>query len=319
MGHTTTPLNKENSRALALYFAETQGAEPLSRLEEPAIVSAAKRGDRAAIDRLIRSNQGWVVTLAKRYAKGRHAMSDLIQAGNEGLLYALTKFEQEQGNRFVTYAAWWVRSKMLATVKADTYPVRMESGSVQKLLGKLKKIEGKLYAMYGYVTDEDVAQATGVSIDIVRRVRPMAYPSLSLDTMKMDTSDRTGKEFPYADCVWNGQESQETASIRDQITRVVRETAERELTKPYYNDRHRLVFRRRLYAVHEPATLIELGKEMGVSRERVRQLETYVKNGIRRALVRRFGTWNVPKSTGASAIVTDGPQRVFMPTDRGLL
>jgi RNA polymerase sigma factor (sigma-70 family) len=319
MGHTTTPLNKENSRALALYFAETQGAEPLSRLEEPAIVSAAKRGDRAAIDRLIRSNQGWVVTLAKRYAKGRHAMSDLIQAGNEGLLYALTKFEQEQGNRFVTYAAWWVRSKMLATVKADTYPVRMDSGSVQKLLGKLKKVEGKLYAMYGYVTDEDVANATDISIDIVRRVRPMAYPSLSLESRSTKPNDALARAVPYVECVWNGRESQETVCTRDQIITMVRETAERELTKPYYNDRHRLVFRRRLFAVDEPATLIELGKEMGVSRERVRQLETYVKNGIRRALVRRFGTGKVPESIGMGAIITDGRHSVLMPTDRGLL
>ena len=256
-------LHDEES-TLRLYFDDIAESTPLSREREVELAERIKNGDMRARDEMIRANLRFVVDVAKKYQNRGLSLSDLISAGNLGLITAADRFDGTKGYKFISYAVWWIRQSILQTLAEHVRTVRLPLNKVS-LLKDISKASRKLGQDRASEPDiEEIAAELEVPADEVRETILSARAVCSLDESFTDDDERSllntladdTTEAPDADIL--------RESARVQLETALDTLEEREL---------RII---RLYFGldgNEALTLEEIGDMMNLTRERIRQLK----------------------------------------------
>lgn len=244
-----------------------------------------EQGDQAALHELVSSYTRLVVALATKFRNYGLSMGDLVQEGNVGLMQAAARFEPDREIRFSTYATWWIRSAMQDFVLRNWSIVRTGTTAAQKsLFFNLRRMRAKIEEASGRPLDDDgrdkIAAQLGVDVSEVEAMETrMAASDQSLNSPVADGAESEWQDF-IADTRANPEEV--VIGMRDAQTRsrwlaeALGELSTRERT---------IIAQRRL--TDEGATLEELGRELGVSKERVRQLEHRALMKLRSSILRR--------------------------------
>jgi RNA polymerase primary sigma factor len=259
------PQREETADLIPGYFARIDKGELLTHAEEIDLSKRAKAGDKRARQMLVEKNLRLVVSVAKKYRGMGLPFEDLIQEGNIGLMRAVEKFDPERGFRFSTYATWWIRQAVQRAVADKGRTIRVPVHMGDKIRKMARTYNGLLAELEREPTDEEVAGALGWTVEEVRDVKGAMPDATSLD--RPLSSDADGSEL--GELVEDERASDTIGAVmRGMETEWLREAMD---TLP---ERHRHVLVRR-YGLddREPATLAELSEEIGVSRERVRQLQ----------------------------------------------
>ncbi|MDQ4082052.1 MAG: sigma-70 family RNA polymerase sigma factor [Actinomycetota bacterium] len=249
--------------ALQIFLNEVGRYPLLTAQEEVELAKRIERGDKAAKDRMINSNLRLVVSIAKKYQGHGLGLLDLIQEGIIGLIRAVEKFDWRKGFKFSTYATWWIRQAVQRGVANKARTIRIPVHIVEREQ-RISRAERELTAkLERDPTDQEVAKATKLSVKQVREVRDAARAVASLDKPVGE-----GEGTSYGELFAGKQDEPEeevTLSLTEQTLRAaVNGLPERE----------RAVIGLR-YGIDgdDPVSLEEIGRRLGLTRERVRQIE----------------------------------------------
>src|SRR5690242_7274324 len=249
--------------SLQLFLYEAGRYPLLTAAEEVELAKLTERGDREAKERMINSNLRLVVSIAKRYQGHGLSLLDLIQEGIIGLIRAVEKFDWRRGFKFSTYATWWIRQAVQRGVanKARTIRIPVHIADREQ---RIARAERTLAPKLGrQPTEEEVAKQAKLPLKQVREVRQAARAITSLDRPVGEGDAALGDLFAA-----EGSEPEEELTVsleQDVLRRAVSQLPDRE----------REVVKRRygLNGDRDPASLDAIGKELGLTRERVRQIE----------------------------------------------
>jgi RNA polymerase primary sigma factor len=257
LAHATTD-------ALQLFMNEVGRYPLLTAKEEVELAKRIERGDREAKERMINSNLRLVVSIAKKYQGHGLSLLDLIQEGIIGLIRAAEKFDWRRGYKFSTYATWWIRQAVQRGVANKAREIRIPVHIVEREQ-KIARAERELTPKLGRPpTDDEVAETAKLPVKQVREVREAARAVTSLDRPLSDSETSLGELMAGEDA---GPEEEVTVSLDMEVLR-------RAVSK--LPDRERDVVRLR-YGLNgdiEPKSLEEIGRRLGITRERVRQIES---------------------------------------------
>jgi RNA polymerase primary sigma factor len=247
------------------YFARING-KLLTHQEEIELSKRVKKDDKAARKRLIEKNLKLVVSIAKK-SRGRGLpFEDLIQEGNIGLMKAVEKFDSDRGFRFSTYATWWIRQTIQRAVADKGRTIRIPVHVGEKMR-KMALTYNELWAEFERApSDEAVAEKLGWSVEDIRRVKD-AMPDATTSLNQPLSSDKGSSEL--GELVEDERSSDTPATVMSEM-----ESSQLGEAVDRLPERYRYVLVRR-YGLddEDPATLAELSDELGLSRERIRQLQ----------------------------------------------
>ena len=248
------------------YFVRIGMGKLLTHQEEIDLSKRAKKGDKAARKKLIEKNLRLVVSVAKK-SRGRGLpFEDLIQEGNIGLMRAVEKFDSDRGFRFSTYATWWIRQAVQRAVadKGRTIRIPVHVGDKMR---KMARTYNELWAeLERAPSDEAVAERLGWSVEDIRKVKD-AMPEATTSLNQPLSSDKGSSEL--GELVEDERSSDTPGTVMSEM-----ESSELGEAVDRLPERYRHVLVRR-YGLddRDPATLAELSDELGLSRERIRQLQ----------------------------------------------
>jgi RNA polymerase primary sigma factor len=263
---------------LSLYLQEISRIRLLTPGEEQALARRVQAGDADAERRLVEANLRLVVRIARRYLGRGLSLLDLIEEGNLGLLQAARKFQPERGTRFSTYATWWIRQAVVRALANQARMIRLPV-HVELLLGQLTKKRHALTQEVGRApTTEELAHALGWPVAQVEHLESLRHHPVSLDS----PIGEDGKT--------NLHEVVEDTSARPDaaLGAILRSRADLAGLLEILPEVERTVVRLRFGLGGEaPRTLEGIGRQLGVTRERVRQIEVAALRRLRGLLVAR--------------------------------
>lgn len=260
-------LNVDNitlSDPVKMYLKEIGRVPLLTSDEEVDLAERIAKGDIKARQRLTEANLRLVVSIAKRYVgRGMHFL-DLIQEGNVGLIKAVEKFDHTKGFKFSTYATWWIRQAITRAIADQARTIRIPVHMVETI-NKLKKVQSQLLHENGREsTEEQIAQAMGLSVTRVREIIRVAQEPVSMETPIGPEEDSRLMDFIRDEEALAPDDAALKTITNEDIDAVLKTLTPRE------EDVIRLRFGLKDGRCH---TLEEVGSEFNVTRERIRQIE----------------------------------------------
>ncbi|MGI6674999.1 MAG: RNA polymerase sigma factor RpoD [Bacilli bacterium] len=263
------PRNDINvSDSVKMYLRQIGNYELLKQDEEQALAKAYHEdGDLSAKDELISSNLRLVVSIAKRYSHANMQFLDLIQEGNIGLIKAVEKFDYKKGYKFSTYATWWIRQSITRAIADQGRSIRIPVHMVETI-NKISRTQRKLTQELGReATPEEISKALDdekMTPARIREIQQIAMEPVSLETPIGDENNSYLGDFVEDKEVESPTEFTRTSLLNDELYQVMQDLTPRE---------ERVLRLRYGLDDNKPRTLEEVGREFGVTRERIRQIE----------------------------------------------
>jgi RNA polymerase primary sigma factor len=267
------PRKRETSKSLGVYDAdrdildqylfEVSKTPLLTAQQEVAIAKRVRGGDEVAMQELVKRNLRFVISVAKKYQNRGLALTDLIGEGNLGLLTAARKFDPDQGVKFISYAVWWIRQAILAALARHGRTVRVPLNRTADLSRIVRTSETLRQDLRREPTPEEIANATGLSLDVVQSLAALNTSEVRLDAPLDPEGDRSLIERFIADEQGDAEEQAMDRFLSEEIENALRTLPPRDakVLRLYFG----------LDGGREH-TLEEIGGMLGVTRERVRQL-----------------------------------------------
>jgi len=251
---------------LQLYMQQMGKHRMLSLEEEKELAIRAKQGDKEALKKLVEGNLRFVVSIAKNFMGWGVPLTDLIAAGNLGLIEAAKRFDPDKNVKFISYAVWWIRQAIMQTIFQQTGAVRMPVKE-SLFIAKVKETYEKLKEELGREpTEEEIAKRLNTSVKKVKNALSIVRLPISLD---MPLGEGGEEDFTLLDVL----SKKGTEDIEGEL---IEETIHKELESmlDVLDEREKQIIKMRYgLSGEEPKTLEEAGEKLGISRERVRQLE----------------------------------------------
>lgn len=268
----------DRGSVLSRYFAEIREYPLLTKEEEMSLALDVKAGKREALNELIESNLSFVVKVASEYRNLGLPFEDLLNEGNIGLIEAAHRYDASKGTKFITYAIWWIRKSILKALSEHSNLVRVPNYQMKKVR-EIRDAENSLRRDLGRAPERgEISEKLSRSVTKIDQVLQFNLREVSLD-------DKVGKdrEKPISDylvdpsCV-----SPEDDLIHRESNTLVGEAM------AHLTEQERVVIAYRFgLAGGPPLTLKEIGEKMGISRERVRQIECQAKARLRKIFARK--------------------------------
>ena len=247
-----------------MYLKEIGKVPLLGADEETEIAKRMEEGDEEARKKLVECNLRLVVSIAKRYVGRGMLFLDLIQEGNLGLIKAVEKFDYRKGYKFSTYATWWIRQAITRAIADQARTIRIPVHMVETI-NKLIRVSRQLLQEYGREPQpEEIAEVMGISEDKVREIIKIAQEPVSLETPIGEEEDSHLGDFIPDDEAPAPADAAAYTLLRENLMNVLDTLTPRE----------EMVLRLRFGLIDgRSRTLEEVGKDFGVTRERIRQIE----------------------------------------------
>ena len=270
---------KQEKDTLNLYIQQMAEHSLLSPEEEKELAIRAKKGDKEALKKLVEGNLRFVINVAKNFTGWGVPLTDLIAAGNLGLIEAAKRFDPDKDVKFISYAVWWIRQAIMQTIFQQTGAVRIpvkESLFISKVKDAYEKLKEKLKRE---PTIEEIAKEVDASPRKVKTALQIVRMPLSFDKPIGDEDE----DLTLLDLV--------SKSGTDDVEKeVVEEALHKEIERllSVLDKRERTIIEERFgLNGKEPKTLNEVGEKLGISRERVRQLEQRALKKLRTLAMKR--------------------------------
>jgi len=264
MAYTIQEILSDEETTLRLYFDDIADSRPLSREREVELAARIQEGDMVARDELVNANLRFVIDVAKNYQNRGLSLSDLISAGNVGLLTAAERFDGTKGYKFISYAVWWIKQSILQSIAEHARTVRLPLNKLS-LLKDISKASRKLgQGREGEPAIEEIARELDMPEQEILDTMMSARSVRSLDESFEEDDERSLLNILSDDNQATPDSHVLETSARAQLEEVLENLDEREL---------RII---RLYFGldgSESLTLEQIGGLMGLTRERVRQLK----------------------------------------------
>lgn len=250
--------------SVKMYLREIGRYDLLTKEEEKKLAEAAANGDKQAKEDLVNHNLRLVVSVAKRYMGRGLTLLDLIQEGNLGLIKAVDKFDASKGFKFSTYATYWIKQSISRAVMEQGRNIRIPVHIIE-IMSNIKKFEREFEQVNGRTPKEkEVAEGLNIDIKKIKEAYTWMKDTTSLDIMVGDEEDTTIGSFiedeSVAPVFMAIEEDDQAEAIRNVLNTL--------------DDREKMVIMRRFGIGQDRAeTLDEIGKGLGLSRERIRQIE----------------------------------------------
>jgi RNA polymerase primary sigma factor len=260
--------------SVKIYLQQIGRIPLLSTEEEIDLAKSIEEGSEGAKNKLVKANLRLVVSIAKKYIGRGLSFLDLIQEGNLGLIRAAEKFDYKRGYKFSTYATWWIQQAITRGIADKSRTIRLPVHMIETI-GKLKKVTRDLTTeLNRKPTKEEIAERMGISVSKLRLVMKATQSTISLETPlnKKEEASRIGDFL-----IDTKSDTPDTKVVQDSLT------TELDKILSSLRPRERDVLRLR-FGLDDgnKRTLEEIGQLFGVSRERIRQIETRAINKLRR-------------------------------------
>jgi len=264
----------EGPDTLRLYLRDISRFPQLTPDEEKDLGRRVQAGDEAAFQKLIEANLRFVVAMAKKYARSGYPLHELINEGNLGLIEAVTRFDPSRGVRFITYASWWIRQAILAAIAHHGQVFRLPP----KLKHELYRFETRVARLTQELgrrpTVDEISKELGITEKDVREMMEGTPTEVSLDTPIGEGTEMRLEDLIQDNHVTPVDEALIAQSFEEQLQALLAQLDEKE----------RLIIERRFgLGDREPQTLAEIGTDMHLSRERIRQIEERALGKLRRS------------------------------------
>ena len=273
------------SDSVKMYLKEIGKVDLLSSEEEIELAKRIVEGDESAKKRLISANLRLVVSIAKHYVGRGMQFLDLIQEGNMGLIKAVEKFDHSKGFKFSTYATWWIRQAITRAIADQARTIRIPVHMVETI-NKITRVQRTLVQEYGREpTAEEISQKLDgqLSPDRIREIQRIALDPVSLETPIGEEDDSHLGDFIEDKESQSPSEYTTKSLLKDELYAVMKDLTDRE--EKVLRLRYRI-------DDNKPRTLEEVGKEFGVTRERIRQIEAKAIRKLRHpSRAKRFGDY----------------------------
>ena len=251
------------SDPVRMYLREIGRVALLTYEEEVALAKRVEKADKKARERLINANLRLVVSIAKKYVNRGLTLLDLIEEGNIGLMRAVMKYDWRRGYKFSTYATWWIRQAITRAIADQARTIRIPVHMVETI-NKFNRLSRKLMQELGREpTPEEVALEMGVSVEKAREIIKVSQEPASLEAPVGEEEDSRLGDF-IQDASASPTDQATHALLKDHIKEVLETLSPREAKVLEYR-----------FGLEDgkQRTLEEVGKEFGVTRERIRQIE----------------------------------------------
>ncbi len=268
----------DSDSSLKLYLREISKTPLLTVDEENALAERIKAGDQEARDHMIRANLRLVVKIAHDYSGYGLSLSDLVSEGNIGLMNAVERFDPEKGGKLSTYGAWWIKQSIKRALANQSKTIRLPIHMVDKI-ARMRRISSLLAESLGREpTDDELATELGLPRQKIAMLKQAALRPTSLDAPIND-----GEATEYSEIISDESASDPLEMLTDKNLQ-----GEIEGLLGILNERERRIIDERFgLGGLKPMLLEDVGREFGVSRERIRQLQNAALTKMRNALMKK--------------------------------